>query len=214
MVLQKNTFLILLSMAQGNIFSAPLIQKISNQSSFGFLVLNHSDVSSCSLQGKDIVIDAHSIYNQSFLLEFGHPGLILRPVYYLDLKTNEKISLIDDDNNFVPEKIQEAFMAWKKNVGSKKRQPAQMWFEKWVGKDLIITPHTVSIFGYLNNWSRVVVKNNNNHHHEWIKFAKGIFSKEILELDIDQTKHKGVFALVKTLHGEGGVCIEGTVERI
>ena len=89
-----------------------------------------------------------------------------------------------------------------------------MWFEKWVGKDLIITPHTVSIFGYLNNWSRVVVKNNNNHHHEWIKFAKGIFSKEILELDIDQTKHKGVFALVKTLHGEGGVCIEGTVERI
>lgn len=214
MIFQKNTFWVLLSLSQGYIFSAPLIQKINNQSSFGFLILNHSDLSSCSLQDKKIIIEARSVYNNSFLLEFGQPGLVLRPVYYLDSMSGEKIDLTDSDNNFVEEKINQAFLAWKKNFGSRKRQPSELWFEKWVGKDLIVTPHTVSIFGYLNNWSRVVVKNNNNHHHEWVKFAKGIFSKEVLELDIDQNKHKGVFASVKTLHGEGGVCIEGTVERL
>ena len=222
----KNVILVLLVSSQAKLFAAPLIQKINNKSDFGFVVLKHSDLSSCSLTPsetrKNIVIDAHSIFNQSFLLEVGQPSLVLRPIYYQDCQTNEKVALADDTFEYVTENIEQAFVVWKKNTGSRKKQTAQEWFDGWVGKDITVTPYTVSIFGYLNNWSRVIVRNNVKkkakrsikNPDEWIKFAKGIFSKEVLELDIDQSKHRGVLGFVKMFHGEGGICIDGAVERI
>jgi hypothetical protein len=224
--LLKNAFWVLLVFFQTDLFSAPLIQKIINQSDFGFVILKHSDMSSCSLSPseirKNIVIDAHAVFNQPFLLEIGQPSLVLRPIYYENSQTHEKIVLTDDMFEYVPENIEQAFIAWKKNTGSRKKQTAQEWFDGWVGKDVTVTPYTVSIFGYLNNWSRVVVKNSSKKKpkrsvkdaDEWIKFAKGIFSKEVLELEIDQSKHRGVFGFVQMFHGEGGVCIDGAVERI
>jgi hypothetical protein len=109
----------------------------------------------------------------------------------------------------------------EKNTGSKKRQLAHEWLQHWVGQDLIVIPQTTSIFGYLNNWSRVVVANKTKKHKsnfkrrdDWIKFAKGIFSKEILELDIEESRSNGIIGSVKIMHGEGGVCIDGAVARI
>ena len=221
MGLQKSLVLSFLVLTYVDIVAAPLIQKINNRSSFGFVVLKHSDISSCSLNNKNILIEARTVFHQDFLLEIGHPSLELRPVYYFDTQTNQKIAMTDEVYNYIPEKIQQAYEAWKKNVGSRKKQTSKEWFDGWVGQDLRVTPHIVSIFGYLNNWSRVVVenkikkhKNNMKKSDAWIKFAKGIFSKEVLELDIEEYRHNGVFGSVKIIHGEGGVCIDGRVERI
>jgi hypothetical protein len=120
MGLQRSLLFCVLMFTQASVVAAPLIQKIDNRTSFGFVVLKHSDLSSCSLQDKNIVIDAHSVFNQAFLLEIGQHSLELRPIYYLDAQTNQKIAMTDDAYNYVSEKIQHAYEAWRKIQDLKK----------------------------------------------------------------------------------------------
>ncbi|OGB86117.1 hypothetical protein A3J41_02990 [candidate division TM6 bacterium RIFCSPHIGHO2_12_FULL_38_8] len=197
-----------------HVHSAPLISKIVNNSDFGYVILEHSDGSSCSLAGKNVIIDARSQFDHEFLLERGVPSVLLRPIYFLDPKTKQKILFVDDSYNFIPERLDQAHELWKENKGHKKFNESQLWMNLLVGLDISVVPHEVEIFGYLLNLSRVMVKNNIKQQVTWISFAKGIFSKLALELEVTQHRRKGIRANIKVLHGEGGVCVDGVIERL
>jgi hypothetical protein len=197
-----------------HLHGAPLISKIINNSDFGYVILEHSDGSSCSLAGKNLLIDAHSSFNHEFLLEPGKPSVLLRPVYYFDKKTKQKIKFVDQNYDVIPDQLELAYNLWKANRGTKKFASPKHWHDLLVGLDISVVPHEVEIFGYLLNLSRVLVKNNIRQNVTWISFAKGIFSKLALELDITQHRRKGIRPVMKVLHGEGGVCVDGVIERL
>ncbi len=186
--------------------AAPMIQKINNHTNIGFVILEHSDTSSCSLQGRGKIIEARSSFSDAFLLEPGKPSLVLRPIYYFDIETNKPIFFADVNDQEIPEKLQDAYTVWKNEKISKRIKSPKAWLHDWIGLDLIVTPHDVEILGYLINWSRVEVKNNKKTHTAWLSFSKGIFSKLVLELDIKQHKTRGISATLKVLHGQGGFC--------
>jgi hypothetical protein len=194
--------------------AAPLISKIINNSDFGYVILDHSDTSSCSLVGKEMLIHAHSQFNHEFLLERGVPSVVLRPIDYLDKKTQQKIKFVDQEYHIIPEQLERAYNLWKENKGVKRFATSEHWHNLLIGFDISVIPHEVEIFGYLLNLSRVMVKNNNKQDVKWISFAKGIFSKLALELEINQHRRKGIRPFLKVLHGEGGVCVDGVVERL
>jgi hypothetical protein len=195
----------------------PLLSQINNESDFGYAIVYHSDVSSCSLNDKHTLIFPHSVFNQEFLLERGKPSVILRPVFYTHPQTQQTITFVDQDYQLMPELLEQAFNVWKSGKGTswKKIKTAQQWYETWVGGDISVMPHEVEIAGYLINLSRAKAKNNNKEHVTWLSFAKGIFSKLLLKLDIYQKKNRAVMVQLKALHGEGGLCsADGRVERI
>lgn len=204
-----------------HLHAAPVIQSIVNDSDFGFVIIEHSDASDCSLSNRGVVIGAHSKFTHEFLLEIGKPSIVLRPVYYKDPFTKKKIWFVDDSYHFNPEKIQEVYDLWFETKGAKEFKTPDDWMNHWLGRDITVVPHEVEISGYLVNLSRVVVKNNKgisksrkDKQVAWLSFSKGIFSKLIVELDINQTMGKGVYPTIQIFHGEGGVCSHGIVERI
>lgn len=194
--------------------AAPLIQKIINHSDFGFVILEHSDTSSCSLSKRGVIIDAQSVFEHEFLLERGKPSVVLRPIYYLNPVAKKKITFVDDRYNFDQEKLEQAYRLWKTIKGTKKFINPEIWMSSWVGNDISVVPHEVEIFGYLINLSRVVIKNNKHQQAHWLSFSKGIFSKLIVEVEITQHLFKGIKARINLLHGEGGVCSNGIVEKL
>ncbi len=201
--------------------AAPIIQSIVNDSDFGFVILEHSDSSECSLSDRNVLIDAHSKFMHEFLLQLGKPSVLLRPVYYLDPFTKIKIWFVDNSYHFNPEKVKEVYELWFETKGAKEFKSSDDWLNHWLGRDILVVPHEVEILGYLVNLSRVVAKNNKGISKSKkdkqvvrLSFSKGIFSKLVIELDINQTMGKGVYPTIQIFHGEGGVCSNGTVERI
>lgn len=196
-------------------FGAPLIQKISNHTDFGFVIIAHSDQSSCSLQAKQVIIPPQSAFTHEFLLEVGTPSVVLRPIFYKDSTSNQEFWLTDSNFEYQPELVQQAYDAWKKIDKFKfYKKTADQWLESWVGKDLFVVPHEVAVRGYLLDLSRVTLHNLKNHHIQWLSFAKGVFATMVLELDLLQRGHRGIAGKISVLHGEGGVCSQGIIERL
>lgn len=193
--------------------AAPMVQNIANKTSLGFEIISHSDISTCSLHKSGKVIEACSLFQQGFLLERGKPCLILRPVYYCDPLTNTKMPLVDTQQNFDADRIDAAYNAWKKQGRVKKFANSQDWLNRWVGRDIEIKLHTIEVFGYLINLSRVKIHNSISQQAKWLSFAKGVFSRLILEIDIVQ-RRKGIFLELRVAHGEGGICRDGAIERL
>ena len=211
----------IVSLFMVHLHAAPVIQSIVNNSDFGFVILEHSDSSDCSLSNRGVVISAHSTFTHEFLLELGKPSILLRPVYYQDPFTGEKIWIVDDSYHFNHAKVAQVYDLWFETKGAKEFKSADEWLNHWLGRDISVIPHEVEISGYLVNLSRVVAKNNKgisksykDKQVAWLSYAKGIFSKLIVELDINQTMGKGVYPTIQIFHGEGGVCSNGIVERI
>jgi hypothetical protein len=196
--------------------AAPIIQKIVNDTDFGFLILDHSDTSECSLKNKFMVIQPRTIFNYEFLLETGTKGLVLRPVFYKNQKDN-KISWLTDQNlyEYNDGLIEEAYKNWSfgKSIRKHKRDP-ETWMRNWLGGDISVTYDPLELLGYLLSLSRVRISNTNSYHTQWLSFSKGIFSKLMLELRLSQKTSKGIAGVVSVEHGEGGICNEGVVERI
>lgn len=221
---------IVLSLLVMQMQAAPLIQRIVNNSDIGFVIFEHSDTSSCSLSNLHMKVEARSVFNHEFLLELGKPSVVLRPIYYLDPKSAEKIIFVNENYEIIPEKLEEAYDAWKalkrpkrRHVGKvakyskvkKKSEAHHVWLADWIGLDISVVPHEVEIFGYLINLSRVIIKNNKHQHVRWLSFSKGIFSQLIVELELNQRhSNKGIKPNMKLFHGEGGVCVDGIVERV
>ena len=193
--------------------SAPLVQNVVNKSDVDFAVVHHSDRSDCSLHNCGAVVKANSVFKKDFLLERGNPSLIFRPIVYTDRATGHKVMLVDQNKNIDDTGVQKAFDLWKQSNKCKFKN-AQDWLTHWVGGDIEVKPHSVEVFGYLLNLSRIRVQNNSSHHAQWMSFAKGIFSRLVLELDIHQHKKKGVVPYLKVVAGEGGVCLDGAIERL
>jgi hypothetical protein len=99
-------------------------------------------------------------------------------------------------------------------VRKNNKQNAQSWFNGWVGQDVSLIFDPLEIFGYLLDLSRVRIQNFSHEHVQWLSFAKGIFSKLVLNLYLDIQPRKGVITKVVVVHGPGGICTNGVVERI
>jgi len=123
--------------------------------------------------------------------------------------------MTDDKFEYKPLMVEDAFQLYRMQRFSVKcRNSSMVWLDHWIGRDLFIIPNQVEMLGYLLDLSRIAVVNSRHKHVQWLSFSKGIFSKLVLELDIKQTRTHGVQAKLKILHGEGGVCTEGTIERL
>lgn len=197
-------------------FSAPIVQKIVNDTDFGFLILYHGDSSDCTLHNKRKVIEPRTIFNHEFLLEVGTKGLVLRPVFYKD-QQEDKIFWLTDQNTYEykDELVSQAYDQWRLSKSAKKyKYDAQAWMRNWVGGDVSVTFDPIELLGYLLYLSRVRIANLNYDHTQWLSFAKGIFSKLMLDLHISQIKKSGILGKVSVQHGQGGICNNGVVERI
>lgn len=219
--------------------AAPVVQKIINNSQVGFVIVLHSDASSCSLHQKNIKIEAKSTLVEDFLLEpsvklpekslpegfeeksskflpkkLDKASLILRPAYYYDEITNTQISLLDDQKNFDEKMVEKAFFAWKKSGKKRKFSNAQEWLNRWIGKDIVVVPDALEASGYIMQLSRIRINNQSRDHGQWLSFAKGVFSRLIVDIDIDQHDRRGIIPTLKITPGEGGVCTGGIVDRI
>ena len=198
----------------GLVFAAPLIQSIVNKSDVDFAIVYHSDNSHCSLHSRGMMIPAGTQFKEDFLLERGKPSLVLRPVMYHDRITGQHIKLVDNQQNFDQKAIQKAFLLWKQHNKVYKIKNSELWLQCWLGGDIEVKPHTIEVFGYLMNLSRVRVQNSVKDHAIWLSFAKGVFSKLVLEVDIVQKRKKGIIPMVKVIPGEGGFCHNGNVQRL
>lgn len=219
--------------------AAPMVQKIVNNSQVGFIIVLHSDASPCSLHKKNIRIEAKSSLVEDFLLEpsiklsetlshedslkknndFLHKkldkaSLVLRPAYYYDEATQTQIPLLNDEQNFDEEKVEKAYDAWKKSGKKRKFNNAQGWLDRWIGKDIVVIPDALEASGYIMQLSRIRINNQARDHGQWLSFAKGVFSRLIVDIEIDQHDRKGIIPSLKVTPGEGGICTGGIVDRI
>ena len=210
----RNVFFIFLYSSM--VYAAPVVQKIVNDTDFGFLIKYHDDNSECTLHNKCRVIEPRSIFHHEFLLDINTKGLVLRPVFYKDHKTNKTFWLTDQkEYEYNDELIEKAYKDWYQYKFTKKyKNDYLLWMRNWVGSDISLNFDPVEIFGYLIYWSRVRISNMNSDHKEWLSFAKGIFSKLMLELKLSQSSRSGIFGKVFVKHGQGGICNEGIIEKI
>lgn len=195
----------------------PIVSIIYNNSDIGYAVVIHSDKSGCSLQNKDVVIDAQSEFKSDFLVERGNPSVLLRPLYFLDPETGQKYYFLDELFQIIPKQLEQAFLAWKQGKGKvwRKIKTPNQWLAEWVGGDIQVVPYEVEMTGYLKDVSRIRVFNSITTKQSWFSFSKGIFSALVLELIIDQIKKRPIKVSFKVLHGEGGVCTDsGLVKRL
>src|SRR3990167_1133127 len=95
----------------------PMVRRIENNTPFLYKVIAHNDMSDCSdfNNGKIVEIKPFSVYERPFLLGFEKPGLLLRPIAYYDKRADIYYSLVDSVDEFDREKIEIAFLAWKKS---------------------------------------------------------------------------------------------------
>lgn len=217
-----------------------MVQKIVNKSHVGFMVVLHSDTSSCSLHKKNILINADDTLAQDFLLEpsvkifmnakkpvraskkkampqpriFDKASLILRPVYYYDEVADLQIPLLNNQYQFDDEKVEQAFAAWKQSGKKRKFAHAQEWLERWIGKDIVVIPDGIEASGYIMHLSRIYIGNAMREHGQWLSFAKGVFSRLMVDIEINEHARKGIIPLLKVTAGEGGICTNGIVDRI
>jgi len=206
---------ILVASCQPYLVTAPLIQKITNDTDFSFVILSHSDNSDCSLSSKSVIIKPRSEFTHEFLIELGEPSLVLRPVSYTDPVNHKVAWLTDESYEYKPLMVEDAFQLYRTQRFSVKcRNSSMIWLDRWIGRDLFVIPNQVEMLGYLLDLSRIAVVNSRHQHVQWLSFSKGIFSKLVLELSIKQTRSHGVQPKLKILHGEGGVCTNGAVERL
>ena len=212
--LMKRGLLLILFVSSYITNAVPLVQNITNETQVGFEIISYSDKSTCSSHLNCRVIDSQSRFYNEFLLERGKPSLVLRPIYYMDRATGIKVSLVNEEKQFDNNSIEHAYELWKTARNKKKFKNAQDWFKHWVGQDILVVPHTSEIFGYLINLSRVHISNSAKEHGTWLSFAKGVFAKLVLEIDIKQNSHKGIIPIIKVIPGEGGVCSNGMIERL
>jgi hypothetical protein len=110
--------------------------------------------------------------------------------------------------------IEKAYQAWKKRDINRKKKDSQDWFNQWVGQDITVAFDPLEILGYLLDLSRIRIKNFNYQHVQWLSFAKGIFSKLIINLHLKALPRKGVMTKVIVGHGPGGICNNGSIERL
>ena len=191
----------------------PMIRKIENNTPFLYKVIAHNDMSDCSdfNNGKIVEIKPFSVYERPFLLGFEKPGLLLRPIAYYDKRADIYYSLVDSVDEFDREKIEIAFLAWKKSGGFKYTKDLDRWLSEWLCGDVYLIHNHIEVFGYLSNIALTRIDNDKNYHVCMIDFSEGLYSKLFIDIMIEQRKKKGIIPHVKSFVGQGGFCQDGKV---
>lgn len=189
-----------------------MIRSIKNNTDIAYQVVHHNDMSGCSdfNQGKNVHINAHSLYEYPFLLGSEKPGLVLQPVGYYDKKSKIYYSFLNDQGSIDRASLQKAFNAWQKNYGVYKKG-IDIWFDQWLCGDIAVIHNHVEFFGYLSNEEMTIIQNNKNFHSCMINYSEGLFSRLFLDIHIEQKKNKGIVPHVQNFVGQGGFCQDGKI---
>ncbi len=197
-----------------SIFAQPMIRSIKNNTPFMFTMIAHNDgLSDCSpvYGGKIITIDPFSTFTQPLLLGSEKPGLLLRPSGFFD-KLNQKLYSFLDHNHDVDKKLlEQAFIAWQKARGKTYKKGLDVWFAQWLCGDISFVHNHVEYIGYMLNISIAKIDNSSRYHACTVDYSKGLFSRLIVEITIEEHPRKGIIPHVKSFVGQGGLCQDGQV---
>jgi len=70
------------------------------------------------------------------------------------------------------------------------------------------------VFGYLLNVSIARIDNQENFHACMVDYSEGLFSRQVIEITINQKSKKGIIPYVKSFVGQGGLCQDGKIVSI
>lgn len=195
------------------IFAQPMIRSIHNKTPFQFTIVSHNDFSDCSPLkiGKTVTIEPYQIFKMPLLLGAEKPGLLLRPSAFYDKAHNTTYSFLDKHGQINKKKLVKAFEAWKKSYGRKYKKSVDVWLAQWLCGDISLIHNHVEVFGYQLNISFARIDNDNNYHACMVDYSEGLFSRQIIDIIIDQKSKKGIIPHVKSFVGQGGLCQDGEV---
>ncbi len=194
----------------------PIIRSIVNKTPFQFTIVGHNDISDCSPlhDNKIITIEPYETFKQRLLLGAEKPGVLLRPSAFYDRAHKKSYSLLDEDGQVDREKLIEAFHAWEKSRGKKYKKGVDVWFAQWLCGDISLIHNHVEVFGYLLNISIARIDNQKNYHACMVDYSEGLFSRQVIDIVIDQKSSKGIIPRVKSFVGQGGLCQDGEIISI
>lgn len=199
------------------LYAQPLVRTINNlKTPFEFTIVAHNDFSDCSplKNNKVVKIKPYSIFKQQLLLSSEKLGLLLRPSGFYDHIHKIMYSFLDKDGNIDKKKLEKAFEAWKKIHNKRYKKSVDAWFAQWLCGDISLIHNHVEIFGYLLNISIARIDNEKNYHACTIDYSEGLFSRQIIDIIIDQKSNKGIIPHVKSFVGQGGLCQDGQIVSI
>ncbi len=194
----------------------PMIRSIVNKTPFLFTIVSHNDLSDCSplRGGKTVKIEPYSTFNQSLLLGSEKPGLQLRPSAFYDKANKKTYSFLDEHGQIDRHKLIKAFNAWEKSRGKKYSKGVDVWLAQWLCGDIALIHNHVEVFGYLLNISIARIDNEKNYHACMVDYSEGLFSRQVIDIIIDQKSSKGIIPHVKSFVGQGGLCQDGEIISI
>lgn len=195
----------------------PMIRSINNEKTpFQFTFVSHNDLSDCSplAQGKIIKIEPYSTFKQPLLLGSEKPGLLLRPSAFYDKVNKITYSFLDKHGQIDKKKLEKAFKAWEKSRGKKYKKGAEVWLAQWLCGDISLIHNHIEVFGYLLNISIARIDNEKNAHACMVDYSEGLFSRQVIDIIIDQKSSKGIVPYVKSFVGQGGLCQDGEIISI
>ncbi|MBV8660612.1 MAG: hypothetical protein JO129_00485 [Candidatus Dependentiae bacterium] len=194
----------------------PIIRSIHNKTPFQFTVVGHNDLSDCSPfhVGKTVIIEPFKNFTQKLLLGSEKPGLLLRPSGFYDKKNKIMYPFLDKNGVLDKKLLAEAFDAWEKSRGKKYKKGPEAWFAQWLCGDISLIHNHVEIFGYLLNISIARIDNQRNYHACMVDYSEGLFSRQVIDIIIDQKANKGIIPYVKSFVGQGALCQDGQIVSI
>lgn len=209
----KSLLYILPNLVFISMHAQPIIRSIKNNTPFEFTIVKHNDISDCSpmRKGKVVRIEPNSTFSQQFLLGAEKPGLLLRPSGFYDKVHKVMYSFLDEKGSIDPVKVDIAFQAWKKSIRRKYTKSVEVWLAQWLCGDISLIHNHVEVFGYLLNISIARIDNDYNYHTCMVDYSEGLFSRQVIDIIIEQKSGKGIIPHVKSFVGQGGLCQNGTI---
>jgi len=206
----------LLFMLISKVHAQPMIRLIQNNTPFQFTVIKHNDISDCSPlnSSKSVIIEPYETFQTPLLLGSDKPGLLLRPSAFYDRVTQKNYPFLDKHGHVDMKKLEKAFEAWKASQKKTYKKSAEVWLAQWVCGDISLIHNHVEVFGYLLNISIARIDNEHHHHACMVDYSEGLFSRQVIEIKIDQKSKKGIIPHVKSFVGQGGLCQDGKVISI
>lgn len=194
----------------------PMIRSIENKTPFQFTLVNHNDFSGCSPlhNGGVVTIEPFKTFKQPLLLGSEKPGLLFRPSAFYDKANDETYSFLNKHGQIDRHNLEKAFHAWEKSRNKKYKKGIDVWFAQWLCGDISLVHNHVEIFGYLLNISIARVDNEQNFHACMVDYSEGLFSRQVIDIIIEQKSNKGIVPRVKSFVGQGGLCQDGEIISI
>jgi len=122
--------------------------------------------------------------------------------------------LLNDANEYDMDKVDVAYQAFKKQFNRRSIVGPHAWLERWVGGDIVLRANIREVRGYVIHQSCIELGNKIHKESSWLNYSRSCFARLIVDKQIDQHEKKGVRPSMKVGVGEGGICKNGSVERV